>query len=122
VRTRSGTAVGFLVLVSLGGPAAAATCHVSPVPLAGQADVESHMSVSAGTACGMNISLPGAITDIRILQTPKSGAAGIRGSAVVYAPKPGFQGQDEFVYSYEGTEAYGGAINITIHQKVDVVP
>ncbi|MCB8823094.1 hypothetical protein [Microvirga rosea] len=116
------SAAAVLVLGSFGHAEAAGTCEVDPLPLARKIDTESHMVVSSGSACGMNITLPGAINDIKIIQKPKSGIAGIRGSAVFYAPKPGFKGRDEFAYTYEGTEAYGGEINITIRQKVDVIP
>jgi hypothetical protein len=113
---------GALALLAISSQAEAGTCQVDPLPLARKIDAESRMVVSSGTACGMSITLPGAINNIKIMQKPKSGIAGIRGSTVFYVAKPGFKGQDEFVYIYEGAEAYGGEINITIRQKVDVVP
>ena len=113
---------GALLFLAACGQAKAATCEVDPLPLARKIDAESQMRVSAGSVCGMNISLPGAIHNIKIIQKPKTGIAGIRGSAVYYAAKPGSKGQDEFVYTYEGAEAYGGEISITIRQKVTIVP
>lgn len=97
-------------------------CTVDPLPLARKIDTQGHMTVKSGKGCGINIYIPGAIKSITLLQRPKFGRAGLQGSTVFYVAKPGFQGQDEYSYNYTGIDNYGAEMDITIHEKVDVLP
>ncbi len=44
------------------------------------------------------------------------------GLAPYYVAKPGYQGTDEFAYTFIGTGQYGGPMRVTIKRKITVVP
>ena len=81
------------------------------------------MTVKAGTGCQFNVNgIPGAISEVRIVQAPKIGRAGVQNLYPYYMAKPGYSGPDEFAYAFIGTDQYGGPMNVVIRRKVTVVP
>jgi hypothetical protein len=106
------------------GSVSAQNCSGAPVYFNGDyAEVEGEMTVKAGKGCVFNISgIPGAINETVISQKPKIGKAGVQGLAPFYMAKPGYQGTDEFAYTFIGTGQYGGPMRVTIRRKITVVP
>jgi hypothetical protein len=81
------------------------------------------MTVKAGKGCAFNISgIPGAIDETVISQKPRIGRAGVQGLTPFYAAKPGYQGTDEFAYTFIGMGQSGGPMRVTIKRKITVVP
>jgi len=106
------------------GTALAQDCSGPPIYFNGElADIEGELTVKAGKGCvfGLN-GIPGALQETVISQKPKTGRAGVDGLKPYYMAKPGYQGPDEFAYTFIGMSQYGGPMRITIRRKVTVVP
>jgi hypothetical protein len=87
------------------------------------AELTTEMTVKAGKGCRFGLSgITGAITEVVITQKPKVGAAGVRGVTPYYIAKPGYQGPDEFAYTFIGTDQFGGPMRVVVKRKVTVVP
>lgn len=104
--------------------AAQAKCKVTSTYFNGSIiETEGEMTIAAGTACSMGIGgIPGALSEVKITQQPKIGKAGVENYHPYYLAKRGYQGEDEFTYTYIGTDQYGGPMRISIKRKVTVVP
>jgi hypothetical protein len=113
--------VGYL---AFGSNAQAQNCSGTPVYFSGDiSEVEGPMTVKAGKGCFFNISgIPGALTETVISQKPKVGQAGVENLKPYYIAKPGYQGPDEFAYTFIGQGRYGGPMRVTIKRKITVVP
>ena len=113
--------VGCLVF---GSDAQAQNCSGAPVYFTGEiSEVEGPLTVKAGKGCFFSIDgIPGALTETVISQKPKIGRAGVEGLKPYYLAKPGYQGPDEFAYSFIGQGRYGGPMKVTIRRKITVVP
>ena len=113
--------VGCLIL---GSGAQAQNCSGAPVYFNGEiAEVDAPLTVKSGKGCFFGISgIPGALTETAITQKPKIGRAGVEGLKPYYLAKPGYQGQDEFAYTFIGQGQYGGPMRGTIRRKATVVP
>jgi hypothetical protein len=112
--------VALMVLPS----AAQARCKSSSVYFSGpRAETEGEMTVVSGTSCWSGVGgIPGALSEVKITQPPKVGRAGVSNMRPYYMAKPGYQGADEFTYTYIGTDQYGGPMRVSIKRKITVVP
>lgn len=110
--------------LAFGIEAQAQNCSGTPVYFNGEvAEVEGPMTVKSGKGCVFSISgIPGALTETVITQKPRIGRAGVEGLAPYYLAKPGYQGPDEFAYTFIGQGQYGGPMRVTIRRKITVVP
>lgn len=117
-------AVAAIACVVMAGAAKANDCIVPPMNFNSHvAELKGELTVKAGKGCGFGLSgIEGAITEVVISQKPKVGIAGVRGLAPYYFAKPGYQGPDEFAYTYIGTDQYGGPMRVTVKRTVTVVP
>ncbi|MBF9196009.1 hypothetical protein [Microvirga terrestris] len=117
-------AASLVSCLALGSAAEAQDCSGAPVYFSGEiVEIESAMTVKAGKGCFFNISgIPGALTETVISQKPKVGRAGVEGLKPYYLAKPGYQGADEFAYTFIGQGQYGGPMKVTIRRKITVVP
>ncbi|WP_201859566.1 hypothetical protein [Microvirga soli] len=116
---------GMLIVVGLVSTGAAhAECKGPPFIIPGNlAELEVPLTVKAGTGCAFGVNgVPGAIKEVQITQAPKNGRAGVENLRPVYVAKPGYQGPDEFTYTYIGTDQYGGPMRVSVKRKVTVVP
>jgi hypothetical protein len=106
------------------GSALAQDCSGPPVYFNGEiVEVEGELTVKAGKGCAFSINgIPGALKETVISQKPKIGRAGVDGLKPYYMAKPGYQGPDEFAYTFVGMNQYGGPMRITIKRKITVVP
>ena len=117
-------ATSIVSCLAFGPSAQAQNCSGAPVYFTGEiSEVEGPLAVKAGKGCFFSIDgIPGALTETVILQKPKVGKAGIEGLKPYYLAKPGYQGPDEFAYSFIGQGRYGGPMRVTIRRKITVVP
>jgi hypothetical protein len=104
--------------------AQAQNCSGAPVYFSGEiSEVEGPLTVKSGKGCLFGIEgIPGALTQTVISQRPKIGRAGVEGHAPYYLAKPGYQGPDEFAYTFIGQGQYGGPMRVTVRRKITVVP
>src|SRR3712207_9150166 len=102
-------ATSIVSCLAFGPSAQAQNCSGAPVYFTGEiSEVEGPLTVKAGKGCFFSIDgIPGALTETVILQKPKVGKAGIEGLKPYYLAKPGYQGPDEFAYSFIGQGRYG---------------
>ncbi|MBA1154858.1 hypothetical protein [Microvirga mediterraneensis] len=124
IRMMCAAASAALVCVLGTGVAQAQDCSGAPVYFNGElADVEGELTVKAGKGCvfGLN-GIPGALNETVISLKPRIGRAGVDGLKPYYMAKPGYQGPDEFAYTFIGMSQYGGPMRITVRRKVTVVP
>jgi hypothetical protein len=117
-------ATSIVGCLAFGPSAQAQNCSGSPVYFTGEiSEVEGPLTVKAGKGCLFSIDgIPGALTETVISQEPKVGKAGVEGLKPYYLAKPGYQGPDEFAYSFIGQGKYGGPMRVTIRRKITVVP
>jgi hypothetical protein len=117
-------ALSIVGCLTLGSEAQAQNCSGAPVYFNGEiAEVESPLTVKSGKGCFFGISgIPGALTETVITQKPKVGRAGLEGLKPYYLAKPGYQGPDEFAYTFIGQGQYGGPMRVTIRRNITVVP
>ena len=103
---------------------AQASCSVSPVSFSGNmVETEGLLTIKSGTGCTISLSgIPGGISEVRITQSPKTGRASVQNLRPRYDSKLGYQGPDEFTYTYIGTDQYGGPMRISVKRKITVVP
>jgi hypothetical protein len=106
------------------GFALARDCSGPPIYFNGEiAEVEGALTVKSGKGCAFSINgIPGALNETVISQKPKFGRAGVEGLKPYYMAKPGYQGPDEFAYTFNGMGQYGGPMRITVKRKITVVP
>lgn len=74
-------------------------------------------SVKSGQACAFAIRVGGMIKSLKIVSPAKNGTAQApNASTFSYKSKPGFKGQDSFVYAADGTSQKGvsGVSNVTM--------
>jgi hypothetical protein len=116
---------GLALIAALALPeAASAQCSAPSVYISrARSEAEGPMTVRAGTGCRFNVNgIPGAIDEVKIIQAPKVGRAGVQNLEPFYMAKPGYTGPDEFAYAFIGTDQYGGPMNVVIRRKITVVP
>jgi hypothetical protein len=106
------------------GFASAQDCSGPPIYFNGEvAEVEGELTVRSGKGCAFSINgIPGALNETVISQKPKIGRAGVEGLKPYYVSKPGYQGPDEFAYTFIGMSQYGGPMRVTVKRKITVVP
>ena len=102
----------------------AGTCEAAPIYFNGNfADVAGDVQVKSGTGCSFGLDgIRGAINEAVITRPAKVGRVGVRGLSPYYIAKPGYQGRDEFTYVFNGIDAYGGPMKVTITRRITVVP
>ncbi|MBB3017151.1 hypothetical protein FHR70_000191 [Microvirga lupini] len=117
------TAVGLLVLLTASAHAQTKDCEVPRFQTADNQIAEGRMMVRAGKQCTVRMGVStGGFTDAKILKQPKRGAVVINGYNVVYSPKKGYTGADEFTYSRDSMDRYGNKAVRTVNIKVEVLP
>lgn len=116
--------VASVALMPIATEAQAQDCSGAPIYFNGEiAEVEGAITVKSGKGCVFSINgIPGALNETVISQKPKIGRAGVEGLKPYYLAKPGYQGSDEFAYTFIGMGQYGGPMRVTIKRKVTVVP
>ncbi|MBJ6124091.1 hypothetical protein [Microvirga splendida] len=117
-------AASIIGCVAFASDALAQNCSGAPVYFTGEiSEVEGPLTVKAGKGCLFGLDgIPGALTETVISQKPKIGRAGVEGLKPYYLAKPGYQGPDEFAYTFIGQGRYGGPMRVTIRRKITVVP
>jgi hypothetical protein len=105
-------------------PAQAQNCSGPPLMFnSTMAELVTDYTVKAGKGCRFSVSgLPGVIEQAVIVQKPRIGTAGVQGGMPYYVARPGYQGPDEFAYSFIGKDQSGGPMRVTIKRRITVVP
>jgi hypothetical protein len=116
-------AVGLLVITTASAQAQTKDCEVPRFQTPDNQVAEGRMMVRAGKTCTIRMGVSaGGFSDAAILQKPKRGSVGINGYTIVYSPRKGYIGADEFTYSRNSIDRYGNKAVRTVNMKVEVLP
>lgn len=81
------------------------------------------MIVKAGKRCSVRMGVTlGGVSDPQVLKQPKGGTAAVGTYDIIYTPKKGFVGADEFTYARSNIDRYGNKALRTVNMKVEVQP
>ena len=85
--------------------------------------VEGRMTVRTGKQCRITMDTSmGGVLGTRIAQKASAGSATVSGQTVVYVPKGGYTGTDQFTYEREEMDRFGKKALSTIRISVTVIP
>ena len=83
---------------------AAPPCWLPPKPVLPNQTTQRDMLVVSGKPCGLVVnSSPGPVNTAHLIAPPSSGHVSIQGARVTYVSRPGYVGEDHFIFSREGT-------------------
>jgi hypothetical protein len=110
-----------VLLAGLGSQAVAANCAVPPYRTLGNQTVQGNMFVVSGKRCGViSLRTAGPTFGSRVLQQPAHGRVSIEGRRVVYVSRPGYFGEDRFVFARDGLDTRNKPRTNTIEMHVQV--
>jgi hypothetical protein len=114
-------AFGLFILLATGAQAQTKGCSVLGFPTADHQTAEGKMMVKAGHWCAVRLGVPlGGIADVTVSKEPQHGTVVIRGYRILYTPKKGYAGADEFTYVRNSIDIYGEKAPRTVNMKVQV--
>ena len=98
-------AITLLFLLGLSSPASARTCIVPYIKTLHNQTSYGTMYATSGQRCAIRIlRSPGPTFNTRLVANAKNGVVRISGHSVIYASRPGYVGDDHFVYSRQGLD------------------
>jgi hypothetical protein len=79
------------------------------------------MYAASGKRCSITVMrTPGPVFSARVVTQPSNGRVSINGNRVVYLSRPGYVGDDRFVYARQGLDAINRPITRTVDVNVKV--
>jgi hypothetical protein len=109
------------LLAAVGSQALAANCAGTRVNTLANQTVQGDMFAVSGKPCGrVLLGSRGPTTGVRVLQQPSHGSATVRGLRVVYVSRPGYVGDDRFVFAWEGKDTLNQPRTNTVEMHVRV--
>jgi hypothetical protein len=114
----------LLLMLAMGGAAAAAECSAPGVNPRNDEVVDTTMQAPSGKPCGLHFHNSGgnALSGYAIAQHPAHGTASIGPFNVIYRSRPGYVGSDSFIYQRSGVTALGAPVVRKVRVSVTVVP
>ena len=116
--------VGCLCLwwLAISAPVAAAPgCVVPFIRTLDNQTVQGTMYAVSGRRCSIVVARsPGPIYTTRLVAQAKNGRVSVSGNRIVYMSKPGYSGDDSFVYARQGTDTINRPITRTVEVNVKV--
>jgi hypothetical protein len=110
-----------LLLAAFCGPASAASCWGTTVRHVTDQTVRGDMYVVSGKPCSrVLLRSRGPTFSVRVMEQPTHGRVSVRGLRVVYVSRPGFIGDDRFVYAWEGNDTLNQPRTNTVEMHVRV--
>jgi len=115
--------LGVSIHLATGAQAQVRRCSVPAFATSDHQTAEGKMMVKAGNRCAVRLGVPlGGIADVNISNEPRYGSTMIRGYRIVYTPRKGHVGADEFAYTRNSIDIYGRKAPRTVNMKVQVLP
>jgi hypothetical protein len=115
--------VGIVVVAMsvMAGPAVAGSCIVPFIKTLDNQTVFGTMYAASGKSCSITVvRSPGPIFSASVVKQPSNGSVSINGGRVVYLSRPGYVGDDRFVYARQGLDAMNRPIKRTVDVSVKV--
>jgi hypothetical protein len=110
-----------LWLVAITVPALASTCSVRKFRTLDNQTANGNMYAVSGKPCGVTVvSSRGPVHGTRLVTPPGNGHVSIKGNRVIYVSRPGYVGDDRFVYARDGMDAINRPITRTVEMSVKV--
>jgi hypothetical protein len=102
-------------------PAFATSCWTPTTRILANQTVQRDMFLVSGKRCSLVVlrSL-GPIYSARLIAPPRSGRVSIRGGRITYVSRPGYLGDDHFMFAREGTDPMNRPVTWTIEMNVHV--
>jgi len=105
----------------MAGPAVAASCVVPFIKTLDNQTVSGTMYAASGKRCSITVvRTPGPIFSARVVTQPSNGSVSVNGNRVVYLSRPGYVGDDRFVYVRQGQDAINRPITRTVDVSVKI--
>ena len=116
---RSLAVVCLLLLAS--SPALARSCLVPSIRTLDNQTVSGTMYAASGKKCAITVSHSrGPIHSAHVVATPRNGSVSIAGDRVTYRSRPGYVGDDRFVYARQGFDNLNRPVTRTVDVTVKV--
>jgi hypothetical protein len=116
--------IGILLLwlFALSVPASASrSCHVPFIHTPNNQTVRGTMFVVAGKRCSISLRRSlGPIYNTHLVAGARNGRVSVNGYRVTYVSRPGYVGEDHFVYAREGLSTRNQPITRTVEVTVKV--
>jgi hypothetical protein len=111
---------GGLLAVTV-SPAEARNCIVPNIRTLNNQTVSGTMYAVSGKRCSIVVTRSaGPVFSSRLVSPPRNGSVSVQGMRVVYTSRPGFVGEDRFVYARQGMDALNQSITRTVEVNVKV--
>lgn len=105
------------------GAEASAACLTQRLLTSRDQTVDTRMRVTSGDPCGYRMQSLSPVHIYAIAQRPSHGTATVEGSRIRYRSRPGFVGNDTFIYALHGHTATGNIPAVwRVRVHVTVVP
>ncbi|MBR0776944.1 hypothetical protein JQ625_19075 [Bradyrhizobium diazoefficiens] len=105
----------------MAGPAMAGSCIVPFIKTLDNQTVSGTMYAASGKRCSITVMrTPGPVFSARVVTQPSNGSVSINGNRVIYLSRPGYVGDDRFVYARQGLDAVNRPITRTVDVSVKV--
>jgi len=117
--------LGFCVwFLAISTPAAEArNCAVPTIRTLDNQTVQGTMYAVSGKRCSIILLRSrGPIYTTRLVAQPKNGRVSLSGNRVVYMSRPGYSGDDRFVYARQGLDMINRPVTRTVEVDVKVAP
>ena len=116
-----GFVAACLVWLAMLSPALARNCVVPSIQTLDNQTVSGAIYVVSGKSCSIILARsPGPIQSVQLITPPASGKVSISGGRVIYTARPGFVGDDRFVYARRGLNPVNRPISRTVDVAVKV--
>jgi hypothetical protein len=114
-------AIACLSLLVMSSSALASSCIVPFIKTLDNQTVFGTMYAVSGKSCGIVlIRSPGPIHGAGLVTRPSNGRVSIGGGRVAYTSRPGYVGDDRFVYARQGFDALNRPVTRTVDVTVKV--
>jgi hypothetical protein len=116
-------AVASLMLMAFSLESALA-CSVPFIRTVDNQTVDGQMTAKSGRPCSIRLRFTrGPMWTASIVQRPSNGTVSVGGSnRIIYRSRPGFVGNDAFIYARQGQDRYNSPVTRTVRVAVTVAP
>jgi hypothetical protein len=109
------------LMVPRASPAFAANCWAPTAGILANQTMQRTMQVVGGRRCSLVVARTlGSISGARLTVPPTTGRVSVQGGRVTYFSRPGYLGEDRFVFAREGKDRFNQPATWTIEVNVQV--
>jgi hypothetical protein len=114
--------ISCLWLLAISEPAlASSSCVVPFIRTLDNQTVQGTMYAASGKRCSITLARSqGPITTTRLVAPARNGSVSVSGNRVVYVSRPGYAGDDRFVYVRQGMDSVNRPVSRTVEVSVKV--